>query len=98
MVPLCRLPAPAHPAAHTRPPAAPTRCAYPLRMLDRPEYHAPSRAYLSFTPPQPPAAVPSYRNESASRTKNDKYQAGRAVLTYYTRMTSTRWPLLKYSR
>ena len=84
MVPLCRLPAPAHPAAHTRPPAAPTRCAYPLRMLDRPEYHAPSRAYLSFTPPQPPAAVPSYRNESASRTKNDKYQAGRAVLTYYT--------------
>ena len=45
-------------------------------LLDRPEYHAPSRGYLSFTPPQPAAAVPSYRNESASRTKNDKYQAG----------------------
>ena len=71
-------------ANDTRPPrspAAPTRCACPHRMLDRPEYHAPSRAYLSFTPPQPPAPVPSYRNESASRTKNDKYQAGCTVLT-----------------
>ena len=36
----------------------------------------PGSGYLSLTPPQPPAAVPSYRNESASRTKNDKYQAG----------------------
>jgi len=45
-------------------------------LLDRPEYHAPSRNYLSFTPPQPPAELPIQRNKTAPRTKNDKYEAG----------------------
>ena len=45
-------------------------------LLDPPDYYAGGRRFLSYTPPQPPADVPAERNASASRVKNDKYQAG----------------------